>query len=385
MKGINRSITGFSLSILVGVSYALPIAAQTEPSPTQRPLTQTELSPPLSSETVQAESAYTLGAGDILKIDSYDTPELVLETRYPVLPDGSINLPWVKSVAVKGLSLREASERLEAQYGRYIKDPRITVSLIAARTLKIGVIGEVTRPGSYIVASNLVSSAAVSTATTNVAQTGLNVQQQGGAESGSQWPTVSKAIQAAGGITEQADIRQIQIRRPQGDGKDEIRTINLWKFLSEGDLSQDVQVRDGDTLLVPKATQIDTTEALQIASSNFSPDAIKVNVVGEVTTPGAVEVKPNTTLNQAILAAGGFKPGRARKDVELIRLNPNGTVDRRTIAVDFSQKLDEKNNPPLRSNDVVVVNRNGIAKVGDTVGTFLGPLGGILGLYGIFR
>lgn len=380
MKGINRSFTGFSLIMLIGVGSAFQAVAQTQPSLAPDPTYQRELSPPKPASPGQGESSYILGAGDILKIDSYDTPELVLEARYPVLPDGTVNLPWVKSVNVKGLTLREASERLESQYSKYVNDPRITVSLIAARTLKIGVIGEVTRPGSYVIASNLVSSAAVSTGAVN-AQTGLNGQQQGGGESGSQWPTVSKAIQAAGGITERADIRQIQIRRPG----QEPRTINLWKFLSEGDLTEDVQVRDGDTLVVPKATQIDTTEALQIASSNFSPDAIRVNVVGEVVAPGAVEVKPNTTLNQAILAAGGFKPGRARKDVELIRLNPNGTVDRRTIAVDFSQKLDEKSNPPLRSNDVVVVNRNGIAKIGDTVGTFLGPLGGVLGLYGIFK
>jgi polysaccharide export outer membrane protein len=381
MKGISRSITGFSLSVLAGVGYSLPIAAQTLPA--QPSSYEPTVGSPRSGNTEQAESAYTLGAGDVLRVDSYDTPELVLEARYPVLPDGTINLPWVKSIAVKGLTLREASERLEAKYSAYINAPRITVSVTAARTLKIGVIGEVTRPGSYIIASNLVSSTAVST--TNAAQTGLNGQQQGGNESGSQWPTVSKVIQAAGGITEQADIRQIQIRRPQGGGKEETRTIDLWKFLSAGDLAQDVQVRDGDTLVIPKATQVDTTEALQIANSNFSPDAIKVNVVGEVTTPGAVAVKPNTTLNQAILAAGGFKNGRARTDVELIRLNPNGTVDRRTIAIDFSKKLDEKDNPPLRNNDVVVVNRNGLAKIGDTVGTVLGPLGGVLGLFTIFR
>ncbi|MBW4690799.1 MAG: polysaccharide export protein [Lyngbya sp. HA4199-MV5] len=386
MTGINRSITGFSLSILLGAGFSLPTLAQVKPSPVQSTPYQRELSPPIPGETRQeAESAYVLGAGDILKIDSFDTPELVLELRYPVLPDGSVNLPWVKSVDVKGLTLKEASERLEASYSRYVNEPRITVSLVAARTLKIGVIGEVTRPGSYIIASNLVSSSAVGTTDAN--QNGLGGQQGGGGgnESGSQWPTVSKAIQAAGGITEQADIRQIQIRRPQGDSNGTTRTINLWKFLSEGDLTQDVQVRDGDTLVVPKATNVDTTEALQIAISSFSPEAIRVNVVGEVTTPGTVAVRPNTTLNQAILAAGGFKTSRAKKDVELIRLNPNGTVDRRTIAVDFSQRLDEKNNPPLRNNDVVVVNRNGIAKIGDTVGTFLGPLGGILGLYGIFR
>ncbi|MBD2075034.1 polysaccharide biosynthesis/export family protein [Phormidium sp. FACHB-592] len=378
MKGTNRLTARLLLLVLITECYSLPAFAQTSPLPPT--VEQQDASPPQSSGARQPESAYILGAGDLLKIDSYDTPDLVLETRYSVLPDGSVNLPWVGSLPVAGLTLKQASDRLKTAYGKFIKNPTVTVGLIAARTLKIGVIGEVTRPGSYIIASNLVSSSAVSTTgTTQNILTG----QQGGNESGSQWPTVSKAIQAAGGITEQADIRQIQIRR-QGSLETEPLTVNLWAFLSAGDLTQDVQVRDGDTIVIPKATSVDTAEALQVASSNFSPDAIKVNVVGEVSTPGAVAVKPNTTLNQAILAAGGFKGGRAKKAVELIRLNPDGTVSRRTIAVNLSQNLDEKSNPPLRNNDVVVVNRNAIAQIGDTVGTFLGPLTGVLGLFTIF-
>ncbi len=377
MKGTNRSIARLLLLVLLAECYSLPAFAQTSPLPPM--VEQQDASPQQSSSAGQPESAYTLGAGDLLRIDSYDTPDLVLETRYSVLPDGSVNLPWVGSLSVGGLTLKQASDRLQTAYGRFIKNPTVTVSLIAARTLKIGVIGEVTRPGSYIIASNLVSSSAVSTTGT---QDGLTVQ--GGNESGSQWPTVSKVIQTAGGITEQADLRRIQIRR-QGSNEEEPLIVDLWAFLSAGDLTQDVQVRDGDTVVIPKAAFVDTAEALQVATSNFSPDAIKVNVVGEVATPGAVAVRPNTTLNQAILAAGGFKGGRAKTAVELIRLNPNGTVDRRTIGVDLSQNLDEKSNPPLRNNDVVVVNRNGIAKIGDTVGTFLGPLTGVLGLFNIFR
>jgi polysaccharide export outer membrane protein len=377
MKGTNRSTARLLLLVLLAECYSLPAFAQTSPLPPM--VEQQDARPQQSSSAGQPESAYLLGAGDLLRIDSYDTPDLVLETRYSVLPDGSVNLPWVGSLSVAGLTLKQASNRVQTAYGRFIKNPTVTVSLIAARTLKIGVIGEVTRPGSYIIASNLVGSSAVNT--TGTAQNDLTVQ--GGNESGSQWPTVSKVIQTAGGITEQADLRRIQIRR-QGASDGEPLIVDLWAFLSAGDLTQDVQVRDGDTIVIPKAAFVDTAEALQVASSNFSPDAIKVNVVGEVATPGAVAVRPNTTLNQAILAAGGFKGGRARTAVELIRLNPNGTVDRRTIAVNLSQNLDEKSNPPLRNNDVVVVNRNGIAKIGDTVGTFLGPLTGILGLFTIF-
>jgi polysaccharide export outer membrane protein len=140
-------------------------------------------------------------------------------------------------------------------------------------------------------------------------------------------------------------------------------------------------LRDGDTVTIPLATDLDAAEATQVASSNFSPELIKINVVGEVVTPGTVNLRPNTTLNQAILAAGGLKSNRARRtDVELIRLNPNGTVTKRAMALDFAQGLNDKNNPALRNNDVVIVNRNALANVTDFLGAILTPLSGAFGI-----
>src|SRR5579883_1604420 len=185
MKGINQVTTSILFTALVGVGSALPTVAQSLPATSSS--YQQDLSPSQTAGAVPPEAAYTLGAGDTLRIDSFDTPDLVLEPRYPVLLDGSVNLPWVGSVSVKGLTLKEASERLRKRYSDFIKNPTITVSLVAARTLKIGVIGEVTRPGSYIVASNLISSSAVSSQA-NGPQNTLAAQ-QGGEESGSQWPT----------------------------------------------------------------------------------------------------------------------------------------------------------------------------------------------------
>ena len=99
--------------------------------------------------------------------------------------------------------------------------------------------------------------------------------------------------------------------------------MDLWQFLRAGEQSQDLALRDGDSILVPTATTLDLEEVTEVASSNFSPETIKVGVVGEVVAPRSVSIPPNTSLNQAVLAAGGFKGGRARRDVELIRLNPN--------------------------------------------------------------
>jgi polysaccharide export outer membrane protein len=370
-KGINRSITGVFLSALLGTTYSLPTTAQTnsltniriDPSKTSKPSS--------STQPIQAADAYTLGAGDILRIDSFDTPELVLEPRYSVLLDGSVNLPWIGSVSVREMTLAQAAKELTSRYSRFIRNPIITVSLIAPRPLKIGVIGEVNRPGSYI----------ISVINNESTLAGLT-QRTTGTEGGSQWPTVSRAIQAAGGISQLANVRRIQVRRPQPlSDKEDLISVDLWKFLQSGDLSQDMLLRDGDTVIIPLARNLDAAEATQVAGSNFSPETIKVSVAGEVAAPGSVAIRPNSTLNQAILTAGGFAKGRARSTVELIRLNPNGTVDRRSIKVDLSQGLNEQTNPALRNNDIIVVNRNTMTGISDFLGNTLGPFVGIFGLF----
>jgi polysaccharide export outer membrane protein len=413
---MNRSIAGLLLSTLAGTTFTSPSWAETPTPPGATPqaefpysITAPAINPP--SQPVRtapnpavpqpnaplnaplntpiqslplpsnpqvlpyssaAGGAYSLGAGDLIKVDIFDTPELTLEPRYSVLLDGSVNLPWIGNVNVQGLTLEAAQVELARRYSRFIRNPQITVSIIAPRPLKIGVIGEVNRPGSYIISviSNESSIA--------------NLTQRSGSEGGSQWPTVSKAVQTAGGITLQANIREIQLRRPRGPGlEDEIINVDLWKFLKEGDLAQDRILRDGDTIVIQTATQLDAEQTTRVAVSNFSPAEIKINVVGEVEQPGVVTIRPNSTLNQALLAAGGLRNKRARKDVELIRLNPDGSVARRPIRIDLSKGLDEQENPALRDNDIIVVRRNGLTEVVDTLGIVLTPL--TSGVFGILR
>ncbi len=369
LKGINRAVAGITLSALVTAIYSLPAVAQTQAS-------QVTTSSNTATSSLLTD-AYTLGSGDLVRIDSFDTPELVLEQRYTVLPDGTVNLPWVGSVSVDGLTLKDAAQKLASSYNRFIRNPVITVSLIAPRPLRIGVIGEVNRPGSYIIS-------AINNETTVAS---LNTRTTGGGEGGTnQWPTVIKAIQTAGGITETANIRQIQIRRLDvGGGSERTLSVDLWKFLQSGEIAQDIGLKDGDTIIVPKATSINPAELTQTAISNFSPETIKVSVVGEVVTPGAVAIRPNSTLNQGIMAAGGFKAGRAKKDVDLIRLNPDGSVTKKNIRIDLAQGLNEQTNPPLRNNDVIVVHRNVISGLSDFAGQTIGPFLGLFGITSLFR
>ncbi len=242
--------------------------------------------------------------------------------------------------------------------------------------LKIAVVGEVFRPGTYVVAAN---QTAAGTTAAGATATGTSVG------SGSP-PTVTKALQGAGGITPLADVRSIEVRRSPRNGIAQVIPINLWQLLVAGDLTQDVILQDGDTITVPKATKFDPTEASTIASASFSPTSITVNVVGEVQRPGPVQVPPNTPLNQALLASGGFNNARAKQNkIQLLRLNPNGTVTRRTIELDFKQGIDERTNPTVQNNDVIVVERNGLTRISDTLTTITAPITGVFSTIGIFR
>lgn len=202
--------------------------------------------------------------------------------------------------------------------------------------IDIAVVGQVAQPGPY------------------------RIDEEGGSV------TLVQALQQAGGITPSADLRQVQLRRQTRQGTEQVFDINLWELLQEGDLSQDIALQQGDTLLVPTASAPSIAELTALASSSLSIGTIAVEVVGEVEQPGSIEVSANTSFNQALLAAGGLNR-RAQQDATLIRFNTNGTVNRQTIDIDLSKDINPETNPILRPNDVIVVGRSGRAAFNDSI------------------
>jgi polysaccharide export outer membrane protein len=437
--------------------------------------------PPANNKFATDETDYTLGAGDQIKLDIFQVEEY--SGQYPVLVDGTISLPLVGRVDVRGLSLKETSEVVSKKYATYLKRPIITVGLVAPRPLKIGIAGEVDNPGAYEVAltadnpqfptvTDLLEQAGGITTIADVrnvrvtrenggkqvtynanlwdlltrnqirqdislrdgdtifvpttpkintteldrlAQASFGLQSDkpikvavvgeiyrpgshfiqpellgrdannGGANQGKQEsipPRLSQAINAANGIKPLADIKSVQVKRTAWNGEEKIIAVNLWDVIQSGDTSQDIILQEGDKIIIPQATALTEKERQEIAASTVSPNEITVNVVGEVVTPGPVKVRPNTPLNQAILAAGGFDAQRAnRNEVELVSLKPDGTVDKRKIKIDLGSEVNEETNPVLGQNDVVVVGRSGSTSATDSLGKVTSPLGGLFGLF----
>jgi polysaccharide export outer membrane protein len=353
-----------ALSLPAQSQSSIPLDSQPFPSPSNR----------LTSQP-GAEDAYRLGRSDEIRIRLFGVEQDFFDQASYIIPvDGRLNLPWVGEVQIDGLTIREAEAQIATSYAPFIKNPNVTVTLISPRSLRVAVAGEVQRPGSYALTPREQG------ASSGLVEVGGNPND---------WPTVVTAIQAAGGLQQQADLRGVQLRRLERDGSTRTVNVDLWALLQGDNVMQDVALRDGDTILVPTATALDASEAQRIAIANFSPDSISVNIAGEVKSPGEVAIRPNSSLNQAILAAGGFDDPRAQSgSANLIRLNPDGTVVNRVIQVDYSDPLNEETNPALRDDDIIVISRRNLARssdflelVGGLINSVVNPINGILNLF----
>ncbi|NEO87794.1 MAG: sugar ABC transporter substrate-binding protein [Spirulina sp. SIO3F2] len=450
----------------------IPVVPATEPTPTFNPA-RPAVNPLPATALPGGETAYTLDGGDVLQINVFDVPDYT--GQYIVAIDGTIHMPLLGSINVRGLTIAELNQTLEAAYQRYLVRPLINTSLLSLRPLQVAIAGAVENPGTYTsvdtttsrrfltavealeLANGVTFSAdirnvqlrrqtsgvervyrlnlwdlvqygdihqnvtlrdgdSIFVPTTNtydpidiqvllaasfapdvlpavqvnvsgeVSRPGTYLVTVGNALSAPVPPTVTAALAAAGGITPNADIRNISLRRSDRQGQETILDIDLWALLIEGDINQDVLLQPYDAIIIPRDNDITPEEAIALAKTSFSPDQIIVSVIGEVVSAGRLTLEPGATLNQGILSAGGFNNVRAKKAfVDLIRLNPDGTVTNRKVDVDFAAGLNDENNPVLQNGDVVVVRRNALTGFNDVLQALLSPVTNTFSALNFFR
>lgn len=340
------------------------------------PLTVAYLSaaPRAAAQTAAGPVRYRLGPGDRLKMSVFkmDGYEVIAE----VMSDGSLNLPRLGSVSVWGLTMDEARTRITRGYATILRRPIVNLDLLQARPVRVSVSGEVQRPGLYSIGqggtNQLASSGASGSATA--------IQSAG-------WPTLVDAVQRAGGLTAYGNLRRVTIQRRSGGASSPVRTIqyDFMKVLETGEPTENPLLYDGDSVLIPRAEQLTETELLKVASSTFAPDTISVNVVGEVERPGAQAIKANSPLSQALLSAGGLTRRASADSVQLLRLEPNGTIRQATVAYNPTAPMGTSQNPPLQQGDVVVVDRHGWAKANDSLRSGLEPITPLINAGSLFR
>ena len=316
---------------------------------------------------------YRLAPGDrlvtsVFKIEGY-------EAQVQVLSDGTINLPRLGTVEVWGLTLEEARQRITDGYNQFLRRPLVYLDLVEQRPVRVTVTGQVLRSGVFTLPVNSSGSLGTSGEVTGVGSDG------GG------WPTMVDVIQKAGGISATGDLARLELLRPSATpgGPTRSYVFDYLTVLKNGGFAPNPLIYDGDSIRVHKAKSPVNVDLLTTAASNFSPTAINVQVIGEVFSPGVVEIRSNAPLSGAILASGGVTRRGSVKRVDLIRMDGQGRTTVKQLRYDPNAVLSSPNNPPLRNGDVVVVNRNTFTKVTDTMTDAMLPLEPIVDAASVFR
>ncbi|MFN9624188.1 MAG: SLBB domain-containing protein [Cyanobacteriota bacterium] len=307
-----------------------------------------------------------LGPGDKLDISFISSSYTNLGGPLELLNDGSTTLPLVGSVVLDGLTVNQANRWLTTLYRRYLRRPELTLRVVQPRPMQISVVGEVQAPGLYVLNAS-----------------GEESSLEGKKASASAIPTVVSALQKAGGITLNANLRDVRLQRRLPGNSSQLREIqlDLVALLQRGDKRQNPFLFDGDTILLSRAPAPPPNEVLSLAAANLSPSIINVNVVGEVKTPGKLQLPAGTPLMQALLSAGGPIPMRAnRNNVELVRINRDGTATLRRYIIDFRQGVSGPRNPPLKDGDSIIVNRSVLASGTDSLNAVTQPFSGLVNI-----
>ena len=243
----------------------------------------------------QRDAAYTIGPGDALRIRVFNQPDL--SGLYAVETDGALSFPLIGRIAAGALTVqafeRALSDRLAAGYFR---DPRVTVSVAEYRSRRVFVVGEVRQPGVYRLtgaAMHVIEVLALAGSTTPLA---------------SGEAVVIRAGTASDGPVQPDDGTEIETFR-----------VNL-EAIEQGDYSQNIALRDGDTISVPRSAV--------------------AYVFGEVREPGQYPLRSGMTVLQALSLAGGTTAFAALNRVRIVRLVDGEQVEIRAELSDLVQADD---------------------------------------------
>lgn len=243
----------------------------------------------------QSSSDYVIGPQDVLLINLYDQEEL--SGKYTVEADGTFGFPLIGRVTAGGLTLRAFEAELKKQLADgYFKDPQVAVAVEQYRSQRVFVIGEVRQPGPVVLTGGM---------------------------------TLIEALAHAGSTVSTASGEVAIVRAPQGratgpvlpeeESATEVFRASI-RDLESGALSQNIELRDGDTIFVPRAET--------------------VYVFGEVKSPGAYSIQKSTTVLQALSLAGGVTEHGAMNRIQIVRIENGSKRELKVQLTDVVQPED---------------------------------------------
>jgi protein involved in polysaccharide export with SLBB domain len=228
---------------------------------------------------IQVPMDYVVGPGDTLKIQLYGNEPSTYSLT--VGRDGRINFPKLGPIMVSGMSFERARATIEERVTQQLIGSRVSVTMGDLRSIRVFVLGEAEKPGSYTVS-------------------GLS--------------TMTNALFVSGGVKKIGSLRHIELKR---NGR-LVTVLDLYDLLLHGDTSADQQLMPGDVIFIP-------------------PIGDTVSVYGAVRRPAIYELKSEKRVEQVLDIAGGLLPDADGKLVQLERILPSRVREMRNIDLTSSE------------------------------------------------
>jgi polysaccharide biosynthesis/export protein len=261
-----RISSSCALVVLFAASLA---SAQTTPAPAG----QAPAAPPAEA-SANRPSDYVVGPQDVLKVTVYDEP--TMSGTYRVDTDGSFQYPMLGRVAAAGMRVRDIEQTLKTKLeDGFIRRAQVTVDVDQFRSRSVFIVGEVRSPGKYPMTGQMSLIEALAAA-------------------GSTTPAASSEVL----ILRSRDAVTAQPLTPEQVDQTNVTRISL-ADLQLGRLSENVNLKEGDTIFVPKAE--------------------KFFITGQVRNPGAYTFERGLTVLQAISLAGGLSDKGSNRRIKVIR------------------------------------------------------------------
>jgi polysaccharide export outer membrane protein len=215
MKRLTKNSLGALLLALL-VSAQIAAWAQSVPANLKNGASSARSNSPIVYRDTAAADEYIIGSDDVLAINVWKEPDL--SRTVPVRPDGKITLPLVGDVTASGNTPKQLQSNLEQDLAKYISKPAVTVIVQEPKSHKFNVVGQVQKPGSYVLTSPM---------------------------------TVLDAIALAGGFRDWAKVKSIYVLRAGANGARTKLAFNYKKVIKGQSNEQNIQLQTGDTIVVP--------------------------------------------------------------------------------------------------------------------------------------
>ncbi|MGB3495527.1 MAG: polysaccharide biosynthesis/export family protein [Elainellaceae cyanobacterium] len=303
-------------------------------------------------ESPDAEfTRYRLGPGDSIFVSVQRFPDLSFQATLDI--QGNIIVPLVGIMPLQGLTIEEARSSIQQEMNRYIIEPSVDLTLVVQRPVQVTVLGEVVRPGLYPLGA----------------------------------PQLTVALLSAGGATRLANLKTVQIRRTLRDQTGAIadqveQNVDLFTPLATGQTVPDVQLADGDIIIIPALTPAEAAEydRALIARSNLSQPSMQVRVLSYPQSIGNLELPNGSDFLDAITILSPDQRVSNLRKIALVRFDPEtGGVIQRELDARAALMGDRSENPILEDDDVLIIGRNLISRITFLLNTFTQPFRDILG------